>query len=136
MHVCVVDHQGQKQLHRNVNTKEIERFLGAMQPFEQRDLVIGCESTYNWYWLADLCHERNLSFLLGHALYLKTIHGGKTKSDRIDSDKLVSRATQLFGIDVAGGEVASAEEHGCTRIHIPISSTAGSPIDAPGLSPP
>ena len=35
MHVCVVDHQGQKQLHRDLNTKKIERFLGAMQPLEQ-----------------------------------------------------------------------------------------------------
>ncbi len=26
--------------------------------------------------------------MLGHALYLKAIHGGKTKSDRIDSEKL------------------------------------------------
>ena len=29
-----------------------------------------------------------MRFLLGHALYLKAIHGGKTKSDRIDSEKL------------------------------------------------
>ncbi len=88
MHVCIVDHLGKKHLHRNFNTKKVERFLGALQPFEQRDLVIGCESTFNWYWLADLCHQRNLRFLLGHALYLKAIHGGKTKSDRIDSEKL------------------------------------------------
>ena len=88
MHVCVVDQSGNKLLHRNFNTKKPERFLIAMQPFEKQDLIIGCESTFNWYWLADLCHQQNLSFLLGHALYLKAIHGGKTKSDRIDSEKL------------------------------------------------
>ena len=59
-----------------------------MGPFRKSDLIIGCESTFNWYWLADLCTARNLPFLIGHALYLKAIHGGKTKTDRIDSEKL------------------------------------------------
>ena len=88
MHVCVVDQQGNKCLHKNFPTKKPERFLIALQPYEKQDLIIGCESTFNWYWLADLCSQQNLPFLLGHALYLKAIHGGKTKSDRIDSEKL------------------------------------------------
>lgn len=88
MHVCVVDQAGKKHLHKNFNTKKPERFLIALQPYEKQDLIIGCESTFNWYWLADLCKQQNLPFLLGHALYLKAIHGGKTKSDRIDSEKL------------------------------------------------
>ena len=79
MHVCVVDQQGKKHLHRNFDTKKPDRFVTALQPFEKRDLIIGCESTFNWYWLADLCHGRNLRFLLGHALYLKAIHGGKPR---------------------------------------------------------
>jgi hypothetical protein len=29
-----------------------------------------------------------LQFVLAHALYLKAIHGGKNKNDRIDSEKL------------------------------------------------
>ena len=88
MHVCLVDQPGNKRLHRNFNTKHVDRFLSAIRPFAAQDFVIGCESTFNWYRLADLCHERRLKFLLGHALYLKAIHGGKTKSDRIDSEKL------------------------------------------------
>jgi transposase len=79
MHVCVVDQAGDKHLHRNFNTKKPERLLIARQPFEKRDLVVGCESTFNWYWLADLCRQQKLPFLLGYALYLKAIHGGKTK---------------------------------------------------------
>jgi transposase len=77
MHVCVVDHDGHKHVHRNFNTKTPDKFLVALRPFENRDLIIGCESTFNWYWLADLCTAHNLPFLLGHALYLKAIHGGK-----------------------------------------------------------
>ncbi len=88
MHVCIVDHQGKKDLHRNFDTKNPASFLSALQPFAKSDLIIGCESTFNGYWLADFCHQHNLAFLLGHAVYLKAIHGGKTKSDRIDSEKL------------------------------------------------
>jgi transposase len=88
MHVCVVDQRGNKQLHRNFDTKTPERFLDSLSPYRGSDLIVDCESTFNWYWLADLCSVENLPFLLGHALYLKAIHGGKTKSDRIDSEKL------------------------------------------------
>ena len=88
MHVCVVDHGGNKHLHRNFRTRAPDRFLTALEPFRHGDLIIGCESTFNWYWLADLCARQNLAFLLGHALSLKAIHGGKTKTDRIDSEKL------------------------------------------------
>jgi transposase len=45
---------------------------------------------FAWYWLADLCLEHDISFVLGHALYLKAIHGGKTKNDRIDAKKLAA----------------------------------------------
>jgi hypothetical protein len=98
MHVCVVDQRGNKQLHRNFNTKTPERFLDSLSPYRGSDLIVGCESTFNWYWLADLCSVENLPFLLGHALYLKAIHGGKTKSDRIDSEKL---AMPLRGLTIA-----------------------------------
>ena len=42
-----------------------------------------------WYWLSDLCEQHNIDFIIGHALYMKAIHGGKAKSDRIDSYKIV-----------------------------------------------
>lgn len=88
MHVCVVDHNGKKQLHRNFATSQPRLWLAQMQRFREHDLAIGCESTFNWYWLADLCLEEAIPFVLGHALYMKAIHGGKTKNDRIDSEKL------------------------------------------------
>jgi transposase len=36
-------------------------------------------------WLADLCAEPRIPFVLGHALDLKAIHGGQAKHDQIDS---------------------------------------------------
>jgi hypothetical protein len=43
---------------------------------------------FTWYWLADLCAREALVFVLGHALYMRAIHGGKAKNDRIDAHKI------------------------------------------------
>jgi transposase len=43
-----------------------------------------------WYWLADVCAKEKIPFVLGHALYMKAIHGGKSKNDRIDSHKIAA----------------------------------------------
>jgi transposase len=41
-----------------------------------------------WYWLADLCAQEQMPFVLGHALYRKAIHGGTAKHDTIDAQKI------------------------------------------------
>jgi hypothetical protein len=46
------------------------------------------ECIFTWYWLADLCSKQNIPFVLGHALYMKAIHGGKAKNDKIDAPKI------------------------------------------------
>jgi transposase len=49
---------------------------------------------FAWYWLADWCADRGIPFVLGHALYMKAIHGGKAKNDKSDAHKI---ATLLRG---------------------------------------
>jgi len=61
--------------------------LDALAPFRD-GLAVACECMFAWYWLADLCHEQEIPFVLGHALYMKAIHGGKAKNDRIDAEKI------------------------------------------------
>ena len=39
-------------------------------------------------WLADLCAQEGIPFVLGHALYMKAIHGGKAKHDKIDAQNI------------------------------------------------
>ena len=39
---------------------------------------------FTWYWVSDFRHKHNIEFVLGHALYMKAIHGGKAKNDKID----------------------------------------------------
>ena len=62
-------------------------FLEAIAPYRQ-GLVVGAECMFAWYWLADLCEDESIPFTLGHALYMKAIHGGKTKTDKIDAGKI------------------------------------------------
>src|SRR5207247_10339236 len=59
----------------------------AIDPFRQ-DMAIAVECIFTWYWLADLCAREKIPFVLGHALYMKAIHGGKAKNDKIDAHKI------------------------------------------------
>jgi transposase len=86
MYLCILDHEGNTRLHRNVRAKPHD-FLSAIDGFRD-DLVVGAECMFTWYWLADLCLDEKIRFLLGHALYMKAIHGGKKKDDKLDSEKI------------------------------------------------
>jgi len=87
MYVCVMDRAGKKLVHTNIRDNDFDFFLQRVAPY-RHDLTVVCECTFNWYWLADACFDAGLQFVLAHALYLKAIHGGKNKNDRIDSEKL------------------------------------------------
>ncbi len=87
MYVCVMDSQGNKLLHMNIKNNDFDFFLRKIAPW-RHDMTVCCECLFCWYWLADACQEAGLEFVLAHALYLKAIHGGKNKNDRIDSEKL------------------------------------------------
>ena len=86
MAVCVLDARGEIVLERNLAATP-EAFLGAIAAYRE-GLVVACECLFTWYWLADLCAEEQIPFVLGHALYMKAIHGGKAKNDRIDAKKI------------------------------------------------
>jgi hypothetical protein len=86
MYVCILDATGQLLVHRNLPAKP-EAFLAVIAPYRE-DLVVAVECIFTWYWLADLCAKEGIRFVLGHALYMKAIHGGKAKNDKIDAHKI------------------------------------------------
>jgi transposase len=86
MYLCILDENGEIKLHRNIETNR-KAFLETIQPF-RKDVAIAVECMFTWYWIADLCTQENIPFVLGHALYMKAIHGGKAKNDKIDSHKI------------------------------------------------
>jgi hypothetical protein len=67
--VCVLDQAGNTLLHRKLACDR-EALLAALKPYK-KDLGVAVEC-------------------LSHALFMKAIHGGKTKNDRIDSAKIAS----------------------------------------------
>jgi transposase len=85
MYVCVLSQEGVVLLHRNLVCNP-QVFLSAIAPFRE-DLVVAVECIFSWYWVADLCAKEGIAFVLGHALYMRIIHGAKAKNDRIDSRK-------------------------------------------------
>lgn len=86
MYVCILNQNGDVVYHQNMDTKP-DTFIRNIQPFKE-DMVVGVECMFTWYWLADLCQAEGIDFVLGHALYMKAIHGGKAKNDKIDSRKI------------------------------------------------
>jgi transposase len=86
MYVCLVDGMGQVLVHRNVPSTPAA-FLEVVAP-DRSDLVVAAECMVTWYWLADVCAAEAITFVLGHALAMKAIHGGKAKNDKIDSHKI------------------------------------------------
>jgi len=87
MYVCLMDRNGKKLVHTNIKHNDFDYFLKLVAPY-RHDLTICAECMFGWYWLADACQAAGLPFVLAHALYLKAIHGGKNKNDRIDSEKI------------------------------------------------
>jgi transposase len=86
MFLCVLDQRGYPLLERNIKT-DPETFLKSVAPYRE-DIVVAVECMFTWYWLSDLCSREKIPFVLGHALYMKAIHGGKAKNDRIDANKI------------------------------------------------
>src|SRR5262252_4493941 len=84
--LCILDSSGTSVLHQTLAAGP-DAFLRAIVPFRE-GLAVACECMFAWYWLADLCHQENIPFVLGHALYMKAIHGGKAKTDKIDAHKI------------------------------------------------
>jgi transposase len=88
MFTHVLDHQGKTVFQRDLPAWP-EAFLDAVRPFRD-GLVVGAECMFAWYWLADLCQDQHIPFVLGHALAMKAIHGSKAKNDRLDAAKLAA----------------------------------------------
>ena len=83
MTACVMDKAG-KIIKKKVIPCQVQSVMDFLLPWE-KDITVGVESTYNWYWLVDTLKENNIPCCLGHALYIKRKISSKHKSDPVDS---------------------------------------------------
>jgi transposase len=86
MYVCILNQAGDILVHQNMKASP-DALLRTIAPYRD-DIVVAVECVFTWYWLADLCAREGIPFVLGHALYMQAIHGGKAKNDKIDAHKI------------------------------------------------
>jgi len=86
MSVCILAQAGDTLVHRNM-TAPPEALRKAIAPSRAQS-VVAAEGLLTWDWLADLWAEHGIPFVLGQALSLKAIHGGKAKNDTIDAQTI------------------------------------------------
>ena len=87
MYACVMDRDGKILVHRNIQRNDFEYFLKLVRAYKH-DLTVCAECTFNWPWLADACEDAGITFVMAHALYLRSIHMDKKKNDKEDSRKI------------------------------------------------
>ena len=118
MYVYVLSQDGEILLHRNMKAAP-EPFLQTIAPYRE-GLVVAVECLFTWYWLADLCAEQGIAFVLGHALSMKAMHGGKAKNDRIDSQKIAAllRGGMLPQASVSPAEMRATRDLLRRRTHL------------------
>jgi transposase len=83
MYVCILNRDGEIVVHRNMKASP-DALRQVIAP-SRDDLVVAVECLFTWYWLADLCAQEGMPFVLGHALYMQAIHGGQAKHDTLEA---------------------------------------------------
>jgi Transposase len=86
MYLCLLNQEGAILRHRQMQAGPAP-FLQAIAPYRD-ELVVCAECLFTWSWLADLCAHEGMPCVLGHALSMKAIHGGKAKNEKIDAHKI------------------------------------------------
>lgn len=94
MYLCITDKEGNVLLSQRIENN-FEKFKEVTKPFIA-EMVVGVESTHNYYWLYDACKKEGIRFYLGHAYYLRLIRGKKKKDDRIDARTLCDLMRKNF----------------------------------------
>ncbi len=123
MYVCILSQAGEILLHRNMKTSP-EMLLKAIAP-SREDLVVAVECVFPWYWLAALCTRAEIPFVLGHALSMKAMHGGKAKNDTVDAQKIavVLRGGMLPQAYVYPAELRATRDLLRRRMHLTLTRT-------------
>ena len=98
MYLCILHQEGEMLVHRNMPAGP-EPLLKAVAP-SREPLVVAVACLCTWSGLADLCAREGLPFVLGHALSLQAMHGGKAKHDTIDA--------QTMAVLLRGGRLPQA----------------------------
>src|SRR5882724_7159177 len=101
-----------------------EALLKAIAPSHDQ-IVLAAACLLTWYWLADCCAEHGLPCVLGHALSMQAIHGGKAKNDTIDAHTIavLLRGGMLPQASVSPADMRATRD--LLRRRMPLARTRG-----------
>jgi hypothetical protein len=86
LYVCILDQAGEILRHQHMKTRP-EAFLRTSLPY-RAEIVVAVECLLTWSWLADLCAREQMPFVLGHALYMQALHGGKANNATMEAHNM------------------------------------------------
>src|SRR5712691_341218 len=123
LYVCILAQHGTKLVHKNLPTTPAA-FLRVSAPY-RAELGVGVEGMFTWYGLADLWAKAGMAFVLGPALSMKAIHGGKAKNDKIAAHKIavLLRGGMLPQAYVSPAEMRATRD--LLRRRMPLARTRG-----------
>ena len=80
----VIDAAGTAVYQETITEHKRARLRAALRRYG-KDVTVGLESTYNWYWVIDLLEAEGIPYHLGHACDIHAQRPGKHKSDPKDA---------------------------------------------------
>jgi transposase len=118
MYVCILDQAGDTLLHRNM-TATPEALRTTIAPSREQ-IVVAAACLCPWSWLADCCAEHGIPCVLGHALSMQAIHGGKATNAQIDAHTLavLLRGGLLPQASVSPAEMRATRALRRRRMHL------------------
>jgi hypothetical protein len=102
--VCILPHAGESMVHHNVKTSP-ETCRKGIAPYRDA-VVVAVAGIFPWDWLADLGTREGLAFVLGPALDMKALHGGKATHDTIAAQNSAGRLRGGMRPQAAGSPAA------------------------------
>jgi hypothetical protein len=116
--VGIVSQDGAIRVHRNMQATP-EPLLKTMAPYRE-GLVGAVACLCTWYGLADLCADQGIPCVLGHALSMHAIHGGKATPDTSDAHKMAAllRGGRLPTADGSAAEWRATRDLLRRRTHL------------------
>jgi len=106
----VVDAAGTTVCQQTITHDKRRQLLAALAPYG-KDVTVGVESTYNWYWVADVLRRQGIPCMLGHARDVHAQRQGKHKSDGKDAANM----SQMVRMGTFPEAYASLPEWRATR---------------------
>jgi transposase len=86
---CLLNQAGDMLVHQQMKASP-DPWLSTSAP-SRDDLVVAVAWLCTWSWLADLCAQQGIPFVLGHALSMNAIHGGTAKTDTSEAQTIAVR---------------------------------------------